>query len=375
MKYRVYEQNNKICLLFADRNFSSRTGIIFDLGHYLMDFSGWNMEKAKELFNYIVTLNTDMAYIESEIEYENKLYELVDAIDQLTPYFHFYSQLLISFIIEYDRNEFNLDLATETLEKSIPNSKSVLELCILEQKYYSKLEMRDFIFRKVINIIFDDIIKKREHIKQELDCLTELSGNKKISDLSSLHILFIIDYLRQKRGENPLYTNKATLMKLSPNKIVPKNLKTPDELLDFLIKRNIDIVETYEIQSIDELICFEIIKIFEKGLPIRVCKYCKQYFIPKGRIDSEYCERIVDGEGKPCSQIGAIKIYQQKYKDDPIHDAFSKAYKRFNARTQKKNMSRKEFFEWVENAKKWREMCYNGDIRLDEFNDLLGNKK
>lgn len=152
------------------------------------------------------------------------------------------------------------------------------------------------------------------------------------------------------------------------------NIENEDDLGNYLIKRGIDIVEMYDIYSIEDLMKFEFIMITNKCFIIRKCKYCGQYFILSGRSDLEYCNSIVDGETKPCNQIGASKVYQQEYENDTKYQLYQRAYKRYNTRVQKKQMSKADFYKWLEQAKKWLDKCYNGEINENELNTLLENK-
>ncbi|MBR6670864.1 MAG: hypothetical protein IKL31_09025, partial [Ruminococcus sp.] len=59
-------------------------------------------------------------------------------------------------------------------------------------------------------------------------------------------------------------------------------------------------------------------------------------FIPKGRADSAYCDRIVNGETKPCNEIGALNVFKTNHVNDEIFKAYQKAYRRMDSRKRMK---------------------------------------
>lgn len=107
------------------------------------------------------------------------------------------------------------------------------------------------------------------------------------------------------------------------------------------------------------------------------CENCNKLFVPAGRKDARYCNRIIDESDKTCSDVGSYKKYNKKAKDNPIYAAYMKAYRRNNSktRTKKKKMTNEEFFKWSEEAARLRNDCEKGLISLDDFNVWLGNTK
>ncbi len=119
---------------------------------------------------------------------------------------------------------------------------------------------------------------------------------------------------------------------------------------------------------------YKLVETFKQGLVIKPCKYCKRLFSPEGRSDIEYCDRIADGETKPCNQIGAVKLHYKDKENDVIHKEFLTAYRRMSSRVRKDKMTKDEFIEWSKIARKKRDECYDGKLELGEFKKWLGNK-
>ena len=106
-------------------------------------------------------------------------------------------------------------------------------------------------------------------------------------------------------------------------------------------------------------------------IKFKPCKCCGEYFVPRGRINSEYCERIMPGETKPCSEIGALKTFDIVHKDDAIHKAYITAYRRMESRQRAKLITKEEFKEFGKTARAERKKCYNGEITLEQFQTWL----
>ena len=95
----------------------------------------------------------------------------------------------------------------------------------------------------------------------------------------------------------------------------------------------------------------------------------------RGRIDTEYCERVKEGETKPCSIIGATRSYWGSKEGDAVYAEFQKAYKRNHSRRRAGKMTQTEFYEWSEEARAKRGEGEAGRLPLAEFKAWLGNKR
>lgn len=167
-------------------------------------------------------------------------------------------------------------------------------------------------------------------------------------DLSSLQYLYWLDEFHYKEHGGYIYLNRPFTAFYSA--------ANPEE-----------IVELYEIHTIEDLFRFEFIKMIEHDVYIKKCKNCERYFIPKRRADAEYCERLFEETGKKCSEVGAMHQYEKRVAENPILDAHKKAYRRFNSRTRTKKMTQSEFLQWSEQASQKRDECLAGDLSFDEY--------
>ncbi|MFZ2539310.1 MAG: replication protein [Oscillospiraceae bacterium] len=94
---------------------------------------------------------------------------------------------------------------------------------------------------------------------------------------------------------------------------------------------------------------------------------CSHYFIPRGRIDIEYCNRIASGETKPCYQIGAMKLHQATKSEDLVYQAYQKAYRRMNSRARQRKITQTEFLSWSDEARRKRDDCSQDKLSLEVY--------
>ena len=131
----------------------------------------------------------------------------------------------------------------------------------------------------------------------------------------------------------------------------------------------------FPLESVDDMIRFELMHMLLQDVDFKACKCCGRYFVPSGRSDSLYCDRVVEGDGRLCSQIGPLKTFELSHKDDVIHKAYITAYRRMDSRQRAKLITKEEFKEFGKIAREERKKCYDGEITLEQFQTWLDNYK
>ena len=187
--------------------------------------------------------------------------------------------------------------------------------------------------------------------------------------------LYLLDYKRKLYGKSPYYTDICFSSQYSPDCFIPNEIQDIETLKNIIISQDVDIVEMYNISDVNVWIRFELINLIIQNFNIKRCKYCNQYFIPTGRSDSEYCDRISKGETRPCNEIGAVKLHEASKADDKVYQAYLKAYRRMNSRARQKKISQTQFYEWSEKARTKRDKCNNGEITFYEYKKWLDKDK
>ena len=182
----------------------------------------------------------------------------------------------------------------------------------------------------------------------EIDLLINLRENASHLTSSPMEYLYMLEIVHEKKYGQYFYLDKT--------------FRT-----FYGVVKEPNIAELYEICTIRDMLRFEFIKMIERDIFIKKCQNCGHFFMPRRRADAEYCERVMDGGTRKCSEIGALRKYERKVAGNPILEAYSKAYKRFNSRTRAKKMTQTEFLNWSEEARKLRSKCEAGDLPFEEF--------
>ena len=201
----------------------------------------------------------------------------------------------------------------------------------------------------VVSIMSENLRLAQRVITSEINTLLMLREHAKPLTDSPLEYLYMLELYRQEHGgggfiylENPFRTFYGVV-------------KEPE------------IVELYSINFLPDLCRFEFIKMIEHNIFIRKCKNCDHFFIPRGRADTEYCNRQYKETGRRCNEIGAMIRYERNVAENPILTAHKKAYRRFNSRVRNKKMTQTEFLQWSNEASKKRDLCLAGELPFDEF--------
>ena len=133
----------------------------------------------------------------------------------------------------------------------------------------------------------------------------------------------------------------------------------------------IPILSSYRCSSLEEMLFLEFEKMLELDMQIKRCKNCNRYFILKGNYQTEYCDRIPEGETQNCQSISAAAKYAQKVKENPALAIFNRAYKRYHARLKVGSVKPDAFKKWRYEAVVMRDRCLDGDIMANEFEEWL----
>ena len=127
----------------------------------------------------------------------------------------------------------------------------------------------------------------------------------------------------------------------------------------------------YEVSSVMEMLELEFTKMLELNIRFRKCKRCGRYFIMKGNYDTNYCDRIAEGETKNCQDIMAIENYKKKMADNAAITIYNKYYKRYFARVKAHTILEDDFKKWKYEAIVKRDQCSDGKITNEEFTAWL----
>ena len=124
---------------------------------------------------------------------------------------------------------------------------------------------------------------------------------------------------------------------------------------------------TYSCSSIFEMLNLEFTKMLEANIKLRKCKRCGKYFIMKGNYDTNYCDRIAEGQTRSCQDLAAQENYKAKAAENPALAIYSKYYKRYAARVRSRQIKEPDFKKWKFQALSKRDECSDGKITIEEY--------
>ena len=138
-------------------------------------------------------------------------------------------------------------------------------------------------------------------------------------------------------------------------------------------------VWTFSLESVYDLLALEIITAIESGRPLKKCENCGQYFIPSGRSDSVYCERI-GKDGYSCKKIGAHTKYRMNSRADDVKKLYDKVTKHNRYLKSKGTIPEREYGRWMDTASSMYTDFKNGRISESALinwlsKDILGTSK
>lgn len=202
-------------------------------------------------------------------------------------------------------------------------------------------------------------------IKKVLGINVELTDNRiKNHELVMKNLIDHYTTTRQnaKQAVNDLYRNNSLEIYITKS-----NPLFNSDFHVFYAKENDSLTEMYELSTITDILRFDIMQMVKNNTELKICRHCNLPFISKGRADSAYCDRIANGETKPCNEIGALNVFKSNHANDEIFKAYQKAYRRMDSRKRMKTISPEEFKSWGKQARALRKDCYNGKISFEDY--------
>jgi hypothetical protein len=143
-------------------------------------------------------------------------------------------------------------------------------------------------------------------------------------------------------------------------------------LVEAIKKSSVDIVNKCILKDDYFMIChYLLLQIIRKNLKMKRCENCGKFFLLRDGYNSSYCSRIPNNESKSCREIGALRKYSIKVKNDPIMKAYNQAYKTHHARKRNKKMSQAEFNNWALEAIEMKNKALARKITIEELTSWL----
>ena len=352
----VFIKDGKIYFYNEKGGLSNLGGIAYELGRPLLDFICYEPERFDDDFTMKASvLDHPFAYLSVKSpEFINQLREHMTEAQQREVYVYFYEQMYYDFVYAF------LDSPRQAilqLAEKIPGTVEKLQWAMDFEWPTSKL----------VEVIFPDSEKRL--YRAATDVVELMSKHLKSFQkfiISEIEVLLHYRKAIEVPSDKPM--DYLEVLEEYHEEIHGRLFYLDKPFRSFYGRTTLsEIAELYEINTVEDLFRFEFIKMIEHDIFIKKCKNCERFFIPRRRVDAEYCERTFGNGGRKCSEIGATLRYEKKVAENPVLEAYSKAYKRFNSRTRAKKMTQSEFLSWSEQARKKRDECLAGDLAFEEF--------
>ena len=232
-----------------------------------------------------------------------KMFQIVRACLEFSPYTHFYTQVLIDIIVKtYNSKVFRTDLLF----------KSQIGVFIENPKYYAKefyeeleenpytieLILHEFTdniekvstkkhneymkyFETIRDSLIENFMEKKTDLKKRLELISKYSNNSIVRNLSTEERLYLYE-AKRVFDIHYLNTNPAHAIfldtKFKTKYVCDKGLSLQERRLDVedvvkLIKeKHIAVEEVYELKNTEEQIRFELFKVIQNNFTINKCE-------------------------------------------------------------------------------------------------------
>ena len=371
-------------------------------------------EKLKNMYSQLIELVSTAK--ESDIMDEKlacffKMFQIVRACLEFSPYTHFYTQVLIDIIVKtYNTKVFRSDLLFksdigcfienpeyspneffEELEENEYNINLIMHEFTQKIEKVSKKRHKEYMdfFETIRDLLIKDFMEKKSDLKERLELISKYSQNSTVKNLSTNERLYFyeakkvfdIHYINTNPAHALFLDTKFKIKYIcnSELSLQEKRLEV-DDVVSLIKEKQLMAEEVYELANAEEQIRFELFKIIQNNFTINKCENCGKLFIPvttsknknqKGRNDQKYCNNLYLDTGKTCREIGALNKRKEKVQKSPILKEFQREYKRMHGLhyNHTKEFSEKKFKEWSKKAHKLKD-TYT-DEQVQEFKAKL----
>lgn len=389
----------------------------YNIGDKLYEFATINYEdfdKLKAMYTQLIELVCRGK--EADTEDENmdcffKMFQIVRACLEFSPYTHFYTQVLIDLIVKtYNFKAFRTDLlfksqigvfienskySPKELYEQIEENQYTIELIFYEwTKKIDKIsdkKHKEYVeyFETIRDLLINNFMEKKADLKERLELISNYSNNSLVRNLSIPEKLYLyeakrvfdIHYFNTNPAHALFLDTKFKKKYICDTELSREERKLDvEEIVEIIKEKHIAAEEVYELQNTEEQIRFELFKVIQNNFTINKCENCGRLFIPitssknpnqKGRNDQKYCNNLYLDTGKTCREIGAMNKRKDKVKNSLILQEYNREYKRIHGLhyNHPKKYKEKKFKDWSKKARQLRDSCT--DEQIEDFKSQL----
>ena len=388
-----------------------------------MEYS--DFDKLKKIYTQLIELictAKESSTMDEKMDCFFKMFQIVRACLEFSPYTHFYTQVLIDIIVKtYNTKVFRSDLLFKSeISVFIENPKySPNEMFEnwTENEYTIQLIMHEFtqkidkisskkhkeymeFFETIRDLLVQNFMEKKADLKERLERINKYSNNSIVRNLSTEEKLYLYEakrvfdiyYVNTNPAHSIFLDTKFKTKYICDEELSLKEKRLNiEDIVKLMKEKNLKVQEVYELQSTEEQIRFELFKIIQNNFTINKCENCGRLFIPtttsnnpnqKGRNDQKYCNNLYLDTGKTCREIGALNKQKEKIKDSLILKEYTREYKRMHGLhyNHTKIFKEKQFKEWSKKARELRntytdEQLEQFKIELNKLSSMYWKKK
>ncbi|MBE7040336.1 MAG: hypothetical protein E7400_00020 [Ruminococcaceae bacterium] len=352
--HTIYKKENMLQCSFSD-NFihPDYIGAEFPIGQHLITAITYNREKVEGFFKDLV--KAYIAYLDCDTDKNFHTYEkALFKIDDYCIYLHEISYMLVS-LMQAVHPRYSLGGIMDFIKLFEPDTITVFTKQLARVKNGGSFDTKEchILWNLAASLLLDKFDSDIQMLKSDVydicNAPSELTGFNKLTDLENPRKIFYLG------------------LKFPTQLSVDLGEATNSKFLLSNLSENGNITLSVSISSTLQLLYYDLLVTLENDLPIKLCKNCHTPFIPKGRIDSVYCDRVMLGFKDKCASIGALNTYKNKLPD--IEAEFYAARRRYNTRVSRNPLLKTEFEVWKIKAKEKLTAYRNDEISADEFKD------
>ena len=117
-----------------------------------------------------------------------------------------------------------------------------------------------------------------------------------------------------------------------------------------------EVVEKMYFDRLLDFVYVEFMKGLQRGFVPKRCANCGRWFLQTPGATFAYCAGPAPEEpSKTCREIGAASSFKEKTRNNEVWQVQQRAYKKYYARTMRKDMTKAEFEAWTRDAERKRD--------------------
>ena len=131
-------------------------------------------------------------------------------------------------------------------------------------------------------------------------------------------------------------------------------------------RENAEVVEKMYFDRLLDFVYVEFMKGLQKGFVPKRCANCGRWFLQAPGATFAYCAGPApEDPSKTCREIGAASSFKDKVANNEVWQVQQRAYKKYYARTMRKDMTKAEFEAWTRDAEQKRDAALEPYARAE----------